>query len=229
MERKHLNKHIIELNEEFLSDEHSLESFKKLRTNLLYTDDLKVISETSTIPDEGKTVTTFNLAKVFAEMGKKVLLIDADLRRSSLKNYLMINTKDIPGLSEALTNQSETYICDTNIANLSIMLSGKRPPNPSEMLSNNRFNKVIDDLKDDYDYIIIDTPPVAAGADASIIGRVADGIILVIRNDFTKKNAVKRSLKELEANGGRVIGCVLNRVKKDSSEYGHYGYYDYYY
>lgn len=225
---KNLNSDKITINEADNEFSTVNESFKKLRTNLMYTDDLQVIAMTSTIPDEGKSVAAFNTALSFAELGKKVVYIDADLRRSSFKDMLMINTK-APGLSEALTKQSETYVCETNVDNLSIVLAGKRPPNPSEILSSGHLKEILEELKKQFDYIVIDTPPVTAGADASIIGRVVDGVVLVIRNEYTSKNAIKRSVKELEANGARVVGCVLNRVKKDSTEYGHYGYYDYYY
>lgn len=223
------SEYVIELNDDLISnDSGAFESFKKLRTSLIYTDDLHVISMTSSIPNEGKTVTTFNLAKAFAEMGRKTVLIDCDLRRSTLKEYLMLSGHHV-GLSEALTKQTEHYICKTNLDCLSIVLAGKRPPNPSEILSNRRLRELVDELRKEFDYVIFDTPPVSAGADASIVGRVVDGCIVVVRNEFTQKAAVKRSVKELEANGGRVIGVVLNRVKKDSSEYGHYGYYGYYY
>lgn len=219
----------IELNEDLIkNDSSAFEAFKKLRTNLIYTDNLHVISMTSSIPNEGKTVTTFNTAKAFAEMGKKTVLIDCDLRRSTLKEYLMLSGHHV-GLSEALTNQTEHYITKTNMDNLSIILAGKRPPNPSEILSGDRLAEIISELRENFDYVIFDTPPVSAGADSSIVGRLVDGCLLVVRNEFTQKAAVKRSVKEIEANGGRVIGVVLNRVKKDSSEYGHYGYYGYYY
>lgn len=224
-----INANELTLGDSFVNgDASSEESFKKLRTNLIYTDDLHVMAMTSSVPDEGKTVTTFHLAKAFAELGKKVVLIDCDLRRSSLKNMLLVND-DQPGFSEALTGQSDNFVCKTNINNLYISLTGKRPPNPSELLISGHFKKVLASLKEEFDYVIFDTPPVSTGSDASIIGRNVDGVILVVRNEFTKKNAVRRSVKELEANGARVIGTVLTRVKKDSSEYGHYGYYDYYY
>lgn len=223
------SEYVIELNDDLISNESGTsESFKKLRTSLIYTDDVHLISMTSSIPNEGKTVTTFNLAKAFAEMGRKTLLIDCDLRRSTLKEYLMLSGHHV-GLSEALTGQTEHYICKTNMDCLSIILAGKRPPNPSEILSNRRLREIADELRNQFDYIILDTPPVSAGADASIVARVVDGCIIVVRNEYTQKAAVKRSIKELETNGGRVIGVVLNRVKKDSSEYGHYGYYGYYY
>lgn len=205
-----------------------IESYKTLRTNLIYTEDLHVISVTSSSPDEGKTVTAFNLANSFAQMGKKVCLVDCDLRRSSLKNYLLIRNGQT-GVSEYLTRQAENYIRATNIENLYIVLSGKKPPNPSELLSSPIFNGLINNLKKFFDYVILDSPPVAVAMDAAIIGRAADGVILVVRNEHTKKSIVKRSKIELERNGSRLVGVVLNRVSKSQIEYGsYYGYSKYY-
>ena len=205
-----------------------VESYKTLRTNLLYTENLQVISVTSSSPDEGKTVTAFNLANSFAQMGKKVCLVDCDLRRSSLKNYLLIRNKQT-GVSEYLTRQTKDYIKETSIENLYIVLSGKKPPNPSELLSSKSFENLISELKNIFDYIIIDSPPVTVAMDAAIIGRAADGVVLVVRNEYTKRNVVKRSKTELERNGSRIVGVVLNRVSKNQMEYGnYYGYSKYY-
>ena len=201
-----------------------IEAYKTLRTNLLYTDNLKVIAITSTLEDEGKTVTSFNLAYNFAKMGKKVCLIDGDLRRSSLKNYLLISDNSV-GLSEVLTNQVTEYVRATNIENFYIVLSGKRPPNPTDILSTESFKKIIEDLKKSFDYVIIDTPPMTVAMDAAIIGRESDGVVLVIRNEFVKKKAVKRCQIEMERSGCRIIGVVLNRIKKSQMGYSYY--YDY--
>lgn len=204
-----------------------IESFKTLRTNLMYTENLQVISVTSTVPDEGKTVVAFQLANSFAQMDKKVLLIDCDLRRSSLNDYLVISRKSI-GLTEGLTKQSRQYIKPTNIDNLFVILAGKRPPNPSELLSSPSFEKLIEQLKESFDYIIIDTPPTTVAMDAVIVGRVCDGTLMVIRNEFIKKKLLKRAKQELERNGVRIVGAVLNRVKKNQIEYSGYGYEKYY-
>lgn len=218
--------HIVEINraERLMIN---IEAYKTLRTNLLYTDNLKVIAITSTVEDEGKTVTSFNLANSFAKMGKKVCLIDGDLRRSSLKQYLMVPEKT-KGLSEALTGQAKNYIKATNIENLYVILSGKRPPNPTDILSTDQFSEIIKELKDVFDYVIIDTPPMSVAMDASIIGRVSDGVVLVIRNEFAKKKAVRRCKLEMERNGCRIVGAVLNRVKKNQMDYNAYGYGKYY-
>lgn len=204
-----------------------MEAFKTLRTNLLYTEDLKVIALTSSTPDEGKTITAFHLANSFAQMGKKVCLVDCDLRRSSLNDYLMLN-KRYSGLSEALTKQTKSYIRSTNVDNLFIVLSGKKPPNPSEILSSQSFDKVINELKKTFDYVIIDTPPVTVSMDATIVGRQADGVVLVVRNEFTKKKQLKRIKTELERNNARIVGVVLNRVKKNQLDYSGYSYEKYY-
>lgn len=202
------------------------EAFKNLRTNLLYTDDLKVIAISSVAPDEGKTTIAFNLAYSFAQMGKNVVLVDGDLRKSSLYDLLTISRKT-NGLTETLTKQSRTYVKASTIPNLYLVFSGKQPPNPSELLTSASFDQIIEDLKQVFDYVIIDTPPVASSMDANIIGKKSDGLVLVVRNEFTHKKALRRAKLELERNGVRIVGTVLNRVKKSSSGYYGYNYYGY--
>ncbi|WP_289128342.1 CpsD/CapB family tyrosine-protein kinase [uncultured Clostridium sp.] len=219
-----MEKNIIEINLP-KSDKQfgTIEAYKNLRTNLVYTENLQVIMITSTVADEGKTVSAFNLAESFAEAGKKVLLIDCDLRGSFLNKFLIVKEK-VAGISEILTNQAIDVINKTNIKNLDIILSGKVPPNPSELLSSNLFKLLIKSLKEKYDYIIIDTPPVTVATDAVVVGRIVDGVVLVVRNDFVKRNSVQRAKMELERNGARIIGVVLNRVNKDQVDYKDYAY-----
>lgn len=205
-----------------------VEAFKTLRTNLLYIEDLQVITVTSVSPDEGKTVTAFNLASSFAEMGKKVCLVDCDLRRSTLRNYLMISNRKIEGITEVLTKQTNEFIRATDINNLYIVLSGKRAPNPSELLSSATFDKLLETLRKHFDIVIIDTPPASVAMDAAIVGRKSDGVVLVIRNEFTKKKVTRRVITDIQRNGGRVVGAVLNRVKKNQMDYNDYGYDKYY-
>ena len=219
-----MEKNIIEINLP-KSDKQfgTIEAYKNLRTNLVYTENLQVIMITSTVADEGKTVSAFNLAESFAEAGKKVLLIDCDLRGSFLNKFLIVKEK-VAGISEILTNQAIDVINKTNIKNLDIILSGKVPPNPSELLSSNLFKLLIQSLKEKYAYIIIDTPPVTVATDAVVVGRIVDGVVLVVRNDFVKRNSVQRAKMELERNGARIIGVVLNRVNKDQVDYKDYAY-----
>lgn len=203
------------------------EAFRTLRTNLMYIDDLKVITISSSSPNEGKTVTAFNLAYQFAKLGKRVVLVDADMRRSSLCSYLMLKDK-VSGLSEALSRQSRNYLFPTNVDNLFVILSGKNPPNPSELLSSPIFDQLIGALKENFDYVIIDTAPMAVSMDATIVGRKSDGLVMVIRNEMTRKKNLRRIRADLERNGVRLVGAVLNRVKKNQIDYGDYRYEKYY-
>ena len=203
------------------------EAFRTLRTNLMYIDDLKVITISSSSPNEGKTVTAFNLAYQFARLGKRVVLIDADMRRSSLRSYLMLKDK-VSGLSEALSRQSRNYLFPTNVDNLFVILSGKNPPNPSELLSSPIFDQLISALKENFDYVIIDTAPMVVSMDATIVGRKSDGLVMVIRNEMTRKKNLRRIRADLERNGVRLVGAVLNRVKKNQIDYGDYRYEKYY-
>lgn len=203
------------------------EAFKTLRTNLVYTEGVQVIAMTSTVPNEGKTVSSFNLACAFAQMNKRVLLIDADLRKGSMRRFFTLNTK-VAGLSEALSGQSGHIIQPTVVPNLDITFAGKVPPNPTELLSSDIFESILSSLRNTYDYIIIDTPPMKVAMDAAIIGRIADGVVLVVRNDFVKKQELRRTKIQLERNGARIIGTVLNRVKKDQVDYQEYAYDKYY-
>ena len=203
------------------------EAFKTLRTNLLYSESARVITVTSSLPSEGKSYTSFNLALSFALIQKRTLLIDCDLRKGTIKRY--ISTKHpLAGLSEGLTGQADSIIQGTNNPYLDIVVAGKYPPNPSELLSNDTFKRFIENLKQEYDYIILDTPPLAASADATIVGQLSDGVVLVVRNDYVKKKIVQRTKEQLLRNGSRVLGVVLNRVKKGQEEFKNYSY-GYYY
>lgn len=208
-------------------DKFLLESFKTLRTNLLYTKDLQVIAITSSTPNEGKTTSAFYLAKSYIEIGKKVVLIDCDLRKGSLRKFFTTKVKT-KGLSDFLSQQSHEFIYETNEENLFVIFAGKIPPNPTELLTSSQFDVLIQTLKKEFDVIIIDTSPMSAGIDASIVGRAADGIVMVIRNNFVKKQTSKRVKRELERNGGRVVGVVLNRIEKHQVDYYEYGYGEYY-
>ena len=147
------------------------ESFKRLRTNLQYCgENVKVVALTSCVPNDGKSTVSFNLAISFAEMGKKVLFIDADLRKSVLIGKYKIS-KAVNGLTHYLSGMKnlDEVIYSTNIDNLNIILSGPVPPDPAELLESDRFKELIPALKQVYDYIIIDTPPLGSVIDSAII------------------------------------------------------------
>lgn len=210
---------------ELIDDSAMNESYKTLRTNLLYTSDLKVISLTSTVANEGKTTTAYYLAKSYAELGKKVLLMDCDLRKGSLKKFFTVKTR-VSGMSEYVSGQSKDFIYQTDVDGLFVVLSGKKPQNPTELLSNSSFEKMLEALKEEFDLIIIDTPPMGIGSDATIIGRNVDGVLMVVRNNFVSKKSVKKVKDDLVRTGSKVIGVVLNRIEKHQSDY--YDYYGYY-
>ena len=218
-----MNENYVHLNERVVNS--SLEFYKTLRTNLIYMGDVKVIGLASSGANEGKTITAVQLALSFAELNKRIIFIDCDLRRSSLKDYLLVGGVN-NGLSEYLSNQCDDIIYKTNVENLDMIFTGKFPPNPSELLFGDKFSNFITKLRKYYDYIIVDTPPILAGSDAVIVGRNCDGLVMVVRNQVTKRKALQRSKQELERNGVKLLGSVLNGVKEsDLDEYYYYQYY----
>ena len=163
------------------------EAIKVLRSNLLYSGEKnEVIVITSVQPAEGKSTVSLLLAKSFAELHKKTLYIDADMRKSEMALRYGFQGK-LEGVSEFLTGQSSSIVYDTNIPYFNYVPSGKRPPNPTELLSSLRFPEFLQVLRKAYDVIIIDTPPVGNVVDASIIARYADGVLMVVRHDYTKR------------------------------------------
>lgn len=208
-----------------------LDSFQALRSNIMYMNDTKVISFTSTTPSEGKSVLSFYTAVSFASINKKTLFIDCDMRKSHIKRYFYLNgnkTK-INGLSEYVTGQSEDLVYDTNYPNLHMIPCGKCPPDPSGILSSQAFEKILKLAREKYEYVIIDTPPVSVAGDACIAGRMADGVIYVIRDGAIKSKEAKHCVETLERNDCRILGLVPNMVSKSNTNsyyYGNYGYYN---
>lgn len=207
--------------------EHNVsEAFKAVRQSLLYTGVSKVIAITSSVPDEGKTVVATQLALQFAMLNKRVLLIDCDLHRPKLKTLLGIKGS-VTGLSECLSSQADFSIYSTNINKFYVMLSGKIPPNPSELLSNGKLSKMLDVLRERFDYIILDTAPAVGAVDIQIIGAMVDGVLLVIKNNYVHLSVVSSVVKQLERNNIRIIGSILNEIDKKEKDYYYYYYYDY--
>ena len=202
------------------------EALRSIRTSLLYTGVTKVIAVTSSIPDEGKTVVSVQLAAQFASLGKRVLLVDCDLRKPKIKRMLGVKGS-VTGLSECLSSQADFSIYSTNVDHLYVLLSGKIPPNSSELLSNGKLEKMLKVLKERFDYIIIDTPPAVGVVDIQIVGSMVDGVLLVIRSNYVKMSVVRNVIKQLERNNIRIIGAILNGVKKTDKDYYYYYYYEY--
>lgn len=211
-------------------DYRSNEAYKNLRTNIqLCGSDIKVIMVTSATPNEGKSSVSFNLAVSLAEAGKKVIFIDADLRKSVLVGRYKIN-KSVKGLTHFLSGQAnfDEVMYATNVENLFTVFSGPVPPNPAELLGNKTFKLLVKTLRETYDYVIIDTPPLGNVIDSAIVAQECDGAAFVIAANGVSHKFIQKSIDQLEKTNCKILGAVLNKV--DMSENGYYGkYYGNYY
>lgn len=201
------------------------EAYKTLRTNILFAlrgTGCKKFCITSSAAGEGKSITILNLAISFAQTGKKVLLIDADLRCPALARLLV--EKATPGLSNILADlDSDQEAIHKNIyPNLDVIFSGDVPPNPSELLSGERMQQMLDKLSQKYDYILIDTPPVTMVSDVCIVASLLDGVLLLARQGKTRKDALKQAVNQLKLTDAKLLGYVLNGVDTHSGNYYSY-------
>ena len=205
------------------------ESYRALRTSLLLTSlgaPPKTILITSALPQEGKTTTSINTATVLAQKGTRVLLIDADLRRPSIHKTLGMGPR--VGLSNVLTGGTtvqQATVRSSVLPNLFILPAGTPPPNPAELLASSQMMDILAELRDQYDHIIVDTPPTLSVTDAVVLSTRADAVVLVIRSGQTTKPALRRSRDILAQVNARVAGVLLNAVDLDSPDY--YYYYEY--
>ena len=206
------------------------ESFKTLRSNIEFSgEDIRTIVFTSCAPSEGKSNTSFYLACAFAESGKSVLLIDADLRRSMMRRFCRRGQVRY-GLVHALVGKSafDDVRCHTDIPNLDLVFAGPVPPNPSELLGGKRFKEVLSAARREYHYIIVDTPPIGSVIDGAVVAKICDGTVLVVEAGNVSYRFAQKVKEQLEKAGCRIIGCVLNKVPLDRK--GTYaGYYGRYY
>lgn len=206
------------------------EAYKSLRTNLQFCgEDKKVIAITSCATNEGKSSVTMNLAVSLAEAGKKVLLIDADLRKSVLVGRTKVK-ESIKGLTHYLSKQAALIevICATNVKNMHIVYAGSVPPNPAELLGGKCFRELLSSLRKVYDYILVDTPPLGSVIDSAIIAEECDGSIMVIETGVISYRFAQDVKSQLEKSNCPILGVVLNKV--DMSKQGYYGkYYGRYY
>lgn len=223
------------------------EAHKRLRTNVMFSfpdeSQSRVIGITSTMAHEGKSTTAINLAYDIAQAGKKVLLIDADMRLSRFAKVL--DVKRSPGLSNLLvgaTGAEENVIQHSQmLGNLSIITCGSIPPNPSELLSSKRMTVLLETLKKVYKYIIIDLPPISAVSDALVVSKLTDGMVMVVRQDYADKRLLDDAVRQLRFNEANIIGFVMTCAENDTKYYkkyykkrGYYGrkyghYYGHYY
>ncbi|MBT9152749.1 MAG: Tyrosine-protein kinase YwqD [Firmicutes bacterium] len=201
------------------------ESYRVLRTNLQFSSldkPLRTLVLTSTAPAEGKSTTVANLSIAFAQTGSKVLLIDADLRRPSLHKVFQISNQ--VGLTNLLVQNapSELALREVGVPNLRVVTSGPIPPNPSEVLGSLRMRELLATLAQSFDYIIMDTPPVLAVADSTILASLVDGVVLVVAAAEVSVDKVKKAKAQLDGVRAHLLGVVLNGFEHEASE-------DYYY
>ena len=204
------------------------EAIKTLRTNIQFSGiDIKTIVVTSCYPNEGKSDVTFQLALEIGKMGKKVLVVDADIRKSSYVSRYQIKER-ISGLSQYLSGQRREadIIYRTNFEGVDMIFAGPTAPNPSELLEQESFSQLLGSLREKYDYVLIDTPPIGSLIDAAIAAKQCDGAILVIESGTVSRRTALKAKEQLEMSGCRLLGAVLNKVdvRKDKY-YSKYGYY----
>jgi polysaccharide biosynthesis transport protein len=223
------SKEAVELVTQVRPQSQMAESYRALRTSLLLSNlgaPPKVIMITSALPQEGKTTTSINCAVVLAQKGVRVLLIDADLRRPSIHKTLGMGPRS--GLSNVLTGSAtlEQAITQSSaLPNLSVLPAGTPPPNPAELLASTNMRDVLEELRGQYDHIVLDTPPTLSVTDAVVLSPRADAIVLVIRSGQTTKQALRRSRDVLMQVNAKVSGVLLNAVDLSSPDY--YYYYEY--
>lgn len=204
------------------------ESLRALKTNLQFCgDDVKTILFTSSLPDEGKSTVTFDLARSLTESGKSVLLIDTDMRKSVLVGRLRaraMENEEIQGLSHYLSGQKKLteILYATQIPKLFMIFAGPSVPNPTEILEKRYFEELMEFARKQFDYVLVDCAPIGAAIDAAVVARHCDGAVLVIAQGMANSRMIGSVKKQLEASGVRILGAVLNKVRMENSHYGKY-------
>lgn len=211
-----------------------VEGYKSARTSIVFSivaEENPCVAVTSWSKGEGKSTATVNLAISFAKMGKKVLLIDTDLRRPNVHNLLKL--KNTPGLSEIIgkfANFDDVVYTDV-VPSLDVVTSGAVPPNPSELIASTAFSAFMDKVKNEYDYVILDTPPVGVVTDALLLKDHIAGYVMIVREKITTHGDIEKAVQAVELAGNKIlgflkVGCSLQDRKKYKN--GNYGYYKYY-
>lgn len=214
------------------------ESLRAIRTNIQFCgSDFKSILITSATPGEGKSTVTFEVAKSLAELDKKVLFVDTDIRKSVLVKRLSVKTEDktrLKGLSHFLSGQNtiNDVMYSTDISNLYTIFAGPSVPNATEIFENRNFTSLMQAAREKFDYIVLDTAPITAAIDSSLIAKFCDGAILVVEPEANPTRLINRCVKQLSASGIKILGVILNKVQyKKNNYYGKYygSYYGNYY
>lgn len=209
------------LNLEGSDDFFTQEAYKTLRTNLLFCGcDIQIVAVTSYRENEGKTTVVLNLAQSLAELGKRVLVIDADMRKSIMAGR-HTRVKHPVGLSEILTGMAKLSdgLYSTQHENLHIIFAGKYPPNPVELLSGKYFAQLLEETKKYYDYVIIDTPPLGQVIDAAVISPLTDGVLLVMANNSVRVKQADSMISQLHKSDSKILGIVRNHIPADRHKF----------
>jgi polysaccharide biosynthesis transport protein len=212
-----------------------VEAYKTIRTNLQFSLKKKtgnVVVITSTLPRDGKSTVAANVGVAFAQIGVKVLVIDADMRKPRLNKFFNISA--VPGLSNYLAELAplSDVMRETSYSNLQVIPSGILPPNPAELLSSSAMEDLINSLRNEYDLILMDTPSANIVSDAMVATKYSDGVVIVVRHQVTTHPEVEKTIKSFEFVNARIMGIVLNAVdmtKMYGKKYGAYGKYKYTY
>lgn len=206
------------------------EAYRMLRTNLLFhsVSDTppKLVVLTSPGSKEGKSITCANLGVILAQADKKTLLVDCDLRKPVL--HKMFGLRNLQGLMNVLTGErSLQEVAHEPLGNLDVLTAGPMPPHPAEVLSSQRFAEFCSQARQQFDYVLVDTPPTRVVSDAAILASLGDATLLVVDAQNTRKGSVRKAVHDLEAVGGNVIGTVMNNVRGYREEYPHHAYHTY--
>lgn len=205
------------------------EAYRTIRTGIEFSNldkDLKVICATSSKKDEGKSTVVANLAVSFAKIDKKVLLIDGDLRNPTINR--LFDLANTHGLVDVLLGTKNITECikHTKQQGLDILTVGVIPPNPAEVLASHKMSEFIQNIRNGYDYIFIDTPPIGLVSDAAIISSYSDGVIFVVGSNEVDKNLAKMAKERLDNINANILGVILNKFKSDvNNDYYSYDYY----
>ena len=201
------------------------EVYRTIRTNIQFSaveKEIRTLTVTSATEGEGKTTTIANLAVTLAQQDNRVLILDADLRRP--KVHKVFDVENDQGLTEILVNKVDpkSLIKETFVENLFVLPTGVLPPNPAELLGSKNLVKLIEELKESYDYVLIDVPPVNLVADGLLIANIIDGVLLVCSSGVVPVEEVKRAKELLVQAKARILGVILNNVPMDTTNYYYY-------
>lgn len=203
------------------------EAYRGVRTNLEYVkavDNLRTLLVTSAVPEAGKSLTVANLALVMAQSGTRTVVVDADLRRPA--QHKIFGLPNLQGYTTVIAKglQVLSVLQEGPVEHLSVLTSGPLPPNPADLLESAVCVELLQSLREHFEWVLVDGPPVLGLADATILGRQMDGVLYVIKSGFKSRRADQKALQQLRQTGSRVIGAVLNQVKDlDPGLYSYYG------